>query len=108
MSNYKQTSVVGESWVRASRVLIENPLGAPSVIRFVEDTVLNLQDGSNVTTAASSVVMESLKDDNKTESFNLLNPATGEVTGTSTYEEVYAMLHSLYMHLANKRDANLA
>jgi hypothetical protein len=104
MSNYKQTTVSGDSWVRASRILIDNPLNQPAQIRFVEDTVINLADTS-ITQSANSVLSEIFSDSTKDTEFNVINPSTGDVVATATYKDVYAMLHSLYIHLATKRDS---
>jgi len=106
MTNYKQASVTGESWVRAVRVVLENPLGGGAAATFIEESVVSTPAGT-VMQAAGNVV-EPFTAENAAESFDLLNPETGEVAGSATYQDVYAMLHSLYYHVAAKRDAAVA
>lgn len=103
MSNYKQSAVTGESWVRAVRVVLENPLGGGAAATFIEETVVSTPAG-NIMQAAGNVV-EPFTVDNAAEAFDVLNPETGEVVGSATYQDVYALLHSLYYHVAAKRDA---
>lgn len=103
--NYKQTAITGESWTRASRVLIENPLDDNSSIRFIEDRVINLGESGKFSTSAVSVLTERLTEENKSTSFDILDPETLESTGkVMLYKDVYQVLNSLYMHLAKQRD----
>ena len=100
--NYKQTTVSGESWVRANRVVIENPLNSIPSISFVEEKAINIGD-ETIKKLVSNVGAE-MTDPAKT--FQLVNPATGLPTGTTaTYGDIYVMIHSLYMDLVNQRDA---
>jgi len=107
MSNYKQTSVVGESWVRAYSIIINNLINQPKTIHFQEEKAIVTDDG-DVLTKRVGEVSEKFNDENANTEFDLLNPETGEVIRTTTYSEVYAILHSLYMHLAVERDVRLA
>lgn len=99
--NYQQTTVTGEAWTRAARVVIENPLDATPSVNFVEERVINLPDQQVKTPTAN--VVEPFAD--PTEAFDLLDPETGAVIGSATYQDVYVMLHALYLHCAAKRDA---
>ncbi len=101
--NYKQTSLSGDSWVRASSIMIDNPLAGVPVIRFIEDKILNLENEVLIKNSISTLV-ETFTTANSNTEFNLRNPETSEIIGTSTYSEIYVILHSLYMHLAEKRD----
>lgn len=102
MSNYKQSPVTGESWQRAVRVVIENPVDGTPAISFIEEQVINLP-GEKITRPAGNVA-EPFMPENYLEQFNVINPETGEVIRTATYQEVYVVLHSLYLHVAAKRD----
>jgi len=100
--NYKQTTVSGDSWVRATRVVIENQLDGIPSINFVEEQVVNI--GAEQIKRLVSNVCTSMTD--QTATFPLVNPATGLATGTTaSYGEIYVLLHSLYLDLAAKRDA---
>ena len=104
MSNYKQTSVTGESWIRANRVVVENPFGGAPSIGFAEERVFNI--GGESVTQPSGNVGTYFTPFNANNEFNILNPETGEVVGVAKYSDVYVMLHSLYIHLATIRDAS--
>lgn len=102
--NYKQSAVTGETWQRAVRVVVENPYeGGVPAVTFVEEQLINLP--GEVITRASGSVSEPFTPANAGEVFNLVHPETGAVLGTATYQDVYVMLHSLYLHVAAKRDA---
>lgn len=102
MSNYRQSAVAGDSWVRAVRVVAENPSEGTPAISFIEERILNLS-GQKITQSVGNV-SEPFTLENAMEQFNLLNPETGVVLGTAVYQDVYVMLHSLYRHIAAKRD----
>lgn len=103
MPNYKESVVVGDSWVRARRVVVENPIDETPAISFIEEQIINLPE--QAITQSAGNVSEPFTPDNAQEQFSLLNPETGEVVGTATYQDVYVALHSLYYHVAAKRDA---
>lgn len=104
--NYKQTQITGESWVRASKVLIDNPLEDVASIRFVEENVLNLGLLGKLSTPSINVITERLTKETTNTTFDILDADTLEPTGVvMTYQDVYKLLNSLYMHLAHKRDA---
>ncbi len=43
--NYQYTAVTGESWLRSKRIVIDNPLNALPVAKFVEEKVVNIAGG---------------------------------------------------------------
>lgn len=109
MANYKETTVAGSSYVRASGVTITNG-EANKNIYFDEEKVINLGDGDVIRKPAGRVGSP-FSIENAGTAFPLLNPETGDpiVDGAQmTYEGVYAALYSLYIHLAKERDAALA
>ena len=105
MSKYNQTTTNGESWQRANKIIVDNDLGGMPSIRFQEEVVTQLADGS-VTSKKLGVISESMNESNASTEFELYNPLTGEVIpqATSTYQDVQVLLYSLYMHLAISRD----
>ncbi len=101
---YKQTSVTGESWVRAKRIVIENVLNEDNAIKFVEEKVTNL-DGDN-TSQDLGVLDNKVGDVDMSTEIPVIDPETGEPTGTSiTYGELHAFIFSVYMALVNERDS---
>lgn len=108
MQNYQETDVVGTAWVRARRVVIENPRGGVPAATFIEERVVNIAGGDEIVQQLGSVVEPFIAtgdDANADEQFPVRNPQTGEQTGTMTYAQAHAVLHSLYYHVAGKRDA---
>lgn len=103
MPDYKQSTVAGDSWVRCGRIVIEN--GPQSrAATFMEEQVIQI--GTDRITRSIGCVVEPYTDDNMSEVFAVLDPETGAQTGqTATYAQLYAMLHSAYLHVAAKRDA---
>lgn len=106
MNNYKQTSVIGESWVRAYHFSISNPQTGLKQINFQEEKVTVLDIGAN--SGRVGEVLDEFTETGTNTEFSLLDPVTGAVVGTANYDDLYNMLHSLYMHLAQKRDEQLS
>jgi hypothetical protein len=102
MNNYKQTSVTGESWIRAYHFSISNPQTGLKQINFQEEKVTVLDNGVN--SGRVGEVLDEFTETGASTEFSLLNPKTGDVVGTANYDDLYNMLHSLYIHLAQKRD----
>lgn len=99
MPNYSETTIDGTSWLRASRILIKNGKNTTPSIHIVEEKVISVE-GKELLIPSSE--LHEQFDPVKT--FNLLNSSTGEVVGTATYQDVYEMLYSVYIHLATLRD----
>jgi len=100
--NYQQSTIQGEItiWRRARRVCINNNFEQMPEIEFYEE------EKTITPNAVLSRDTETLKETftNPLEEFNLLHPETGEVIGTAKYQDIYVMLYSLYMKLAERRD----
>lgn len=103
MTDYKQTNIAGTAYTRANKVIVDNPLNGVKAITFVEEQVVNL--GNEQLIRPQGGIQEPLTADNMGTEFPLLNPLDGTPVGLSmTYEQVYVALHSLYFHVAKKRD----
>ena len=103
-TNYKESAIAGTSWQRACRVVVENPLNGTSTIMFVEEEAVNLGD-KTITNLCSNLSCTF----DPAATFPGLDPETGLPVGRDiTHGEVYALLNSLYMDLAKKRDEALA
>lgn len=100
MSNYKETNISGTKWTRAKRIIIENPKDQIASILINEEDVIEFD--TKETIIPSTSLYETFSDPSK--SFNLLNPTDDSIIGSATYQEVYIMLYSLYIYLANQRD----
>lgn len=100
-SDYQYTEVTGSSFMRCLRAVADNPLSGDRSISFSEERVMNLSDGvvsipvGNLSYPIASAMSEK---------FDLLDPDTGGVTGTCTFGQAYAVVHSAYMHVAKARD----
>lgn len=100
MANYKEQTISGLVWQRSNLVQIHNTLNTIPSIMFYEEEVVALPSGPVTKHIGhlTEVFSDPLKE------FNLVHPETGDVLGTATYQQIYLMLHSLYMHLAYIRD----
>lgn len=99
MPDYKETNIVTKSWRRSNRVQITNSVGVPPMIEFTEEDAVN--DGILTNVYPAGFIKANFIPEN---TFDILNPETGEVVGTATHMDVYVLLHSLYINLAVQRD----
>lgn len=102
MSIYENVS--GTKWKRSNIVKIYNDLDATPSVIFKEQWVID--DGEIKMKQPAGGCSDKME--NPSETFDLLNPETQEVIGSMSYQEVYVALHSLYRHVAGKRDAAAA
>jgi len=104
MANYKERAVTGEvqDYRRSNKVIIVNELGGIPEVTFMEQDMTFLPDGRKLVTGSDKCSKAML---DPTVEFNLLNPETDEIIGTSTLMQVYVLLYSLYRHTADERDA---
>lgn len=107
MPDYKETTLAGTAYTRANQVVISNPLTGVKAVSFYEEQIVNLGDEQIV--RAQGGVQEPFTADNAAEEFALINPIDGTPLGmTMEYKDVHVALHSLYFHVAAKRDAAVA
>ena len=110
MANYKETDLVGVSWIRCRNITITNPMAGtidqitkqPNIptAYFQEEKVISI-DG----TKTFIDIGNCSKKFTPTEVINLRDPDTGELTGaTSSHSELYKLLNSLYLQTALERD----
>lgn len=108
MSNYQQTNISGESWIRSNRVVLENPIQGVPAATYMVERAINVGEGDTITRPMDSIVepfITSGDDANLNETFDLLHPETGVVIGQASYLDYYIMVHSHFYHVAAKRDA---
>ena len=107
MPDYKETTVAGTAYTRAHQVVIANPSVGTKAISFYEEQVINLENEQIIRQQGG--VQEPFTADNANEEFALINPLDGTPIGmTMEYKDVHVALHSLYYHVAAKRDAAVA
>jgi hypothetical protein len=102
----RQVKIEGEekSWTRARLIKISNNLNQTPSIEFLEDTVTIKVDGSE-----SHAGGETLKANfDPTGEFDLINPNDGTVIGKGTHQQLQVLIYSLYIKLANERDAKVS
>ena len=92
--------VQGSKWLRSNAVTIRNEYGLAPTIIFEQEVMATFTDGTIKSLGGTHSISESFT--NPTEEFNLLNSSDGTIIGTSTYQNVYILLASLYAHIANK------
>lgn len=103
MPNYNESSVAGTKWQRCHEVRISNPFGGAPVAIFNEEAVVAV-DGAEVIRRSLGACSAAF--DAAAGSIPLVNPMTGELTGTSvSHADLYVILHSLYLQTAAARDA---
>jgi len=106
MPDYRETTEAGTSHRRSFAVHFRNPYAhlEESGVTFEEEDVLVLAD--RVINIVSGSITAGFT---PTETFHLMDPATGQPTGVvASHMDVYVMLNSLYIDLALKRDAAAA
>lgn len=100
-TEYKETAISGSKYKRCNNINIANPKGKPPFIYFTEEDIINI--GDEIITKSSGNFGFEANDPTKT--IDLMNPMTYEKTGsTITIGEIYAIIFSVYWHLARERD----
>ena len=104
MREYKETEIAGHEYVRCKGVQIISELGAPQrTILFHEESVAVI--GSRHIAQPLGAVMNHLTADNGATEFDIIDFETMQPTGQKlTYQDAYAIMASLYLHTAHKRD----
>jgi hypothetical protein len=105
MTKYREKLVTGEKWRRSFQVLCENRYQQTPYIRFDEEDIVLLEDGTIVNTFNGSRVAEEFTMEKALTEFDLIDPTTDQLIGAKgKYQDVFVLLYSLYHHLANQRD----
>ena len=103
MANYKESSVAGITWQRCNRIDIRNPYEEPKFAVFVEEEITDLGNGKIVKSPVGQILADFT---DPSTVVDLINPETSDSLATSvTYQDIYVILHSLYIKLATERDA---
>lgn len=104
MAKYRESPITaGLSYVRAGIVTCNNPIAGNPSITFCEQRVID--DGAgNKTVQDIGDFRAEMSDSNIATEFPLVDSDNVPTGGTMTYQQVYGVLQSLYMHLAGQRD----
>ena len=103
MANYQETTGSGTSWKRARQVIVNNNYEGSKNILFFEEDIAEL--GGKIFRSEAGMVA-TLFDPEYI--INLRDPETGERTGNVVLQSlVYQALYSLYLDLAEQRDAKV-
>ena len=108
MREYKETDISGRQYTRCKGVQIINELGNPvRTILFHEEEVAVIGD-KHLSTPLGAVLNNLTADNGHTE-FDIIDFNTMQPTGQkATYNDAYALMASLYLHSAQKRDEEQA
>lgn len=105
---YKKT-LIGDvtTYVRPFQTISYGPFGQPNSMIISEELVTILPDASttNVPLSASNSPDLRVTITNPAQAFNVVDPTTGDVTGTMTFAQLKVQMYSLYLYLAAIRDA---
>lgn len=106
MPNYQESAIAGTKYLRAKAVHVNNPLEGTKSVVFEEEEVF--ETGEDSIRRPHATLHKLFDETTATTVFDLLNPVDNSVIGSMQYQEVYAVLYSLYFHLAAERDAAAA
>jgi hypothetical protein len=107
MSKYIETPMDAATYQRCSQIIIANPYQAPPVVTFSEEQIIKRADGSVLHDALLLPISKTFSD--PAYAFPIYNPTNQQKTGQSaTVAQVYALIWSVYMFEATKRDATKA
>lgn len=101
---YKKTQI-GDvtTYVRPYQTLSLGPLNGPNSMTISEELIIVLPDTTTVNVPlGTSDIQVTITD--PTQSFNIVDPTTGAITGTKTFGQLKCELYSLYLYLAAIRD----
>ncbi len=103
-TNYIETTVTGTKYRRCRAIYINNPVGQPPVVEFIEQDVIITDD--DTMTKEKGSIREMVTLDNMNTEFPVVNPDTLEpIPGmTATYAQVIGLMRSAYVYLAKRRD----
>ena len=108
MARYKELPITsGAAYVRARTVTCDNPLDGNPSISFREQRVVVVDDGAGTLNVQDiGDFRAEMSASNVATEFQLVDADNVPTGGTMTYQQVYGILQSLYMHLARQRDVS--
>ncbi len=106
MFDLYKNETIGDAttYIRPYQTISTGPLNGPNSMTIFEEKIVILSDASVQKIPLDTAELQVTITD-PTESFDIVNPTTGEVTGTMTFAQLKVQMYSLYLHLAALRDA---
>lgn len=97
---YNHETLSAESWTRAKRIVIENPLNGVSTLKFVAEKVIKVSEDTYLKQDIG-VLNVTMDEDALNQEISLVNPITGESVGqTVTPAFAHMILYSAYIHFS--------
>ncbi len=101
---YKKTQIGdATTYIRPYQTMSLGPLNGPNSMTISEELVVVLPDASTVEVPLNTPALQATITD-PTQSFNIVDPTTGQIIGTKTFAQLKCELYSLYLYLASIRD----
>lgn len=100
----------GDTWIRANRMVIENPIDRKLRVTFAQEEVINIGERRffNQIEPASFQVDPSSQEE-MTRKIKIINPETGEETDQEvSLIEIYSIMYSLYIDTFKSHERMLA
>ncbi|SNS86444.1 hypothetical protein SAMN05421763_103262 [[Luteovulum] sphaeroides subsp. megalophilum] len=99
---FQRQPIAGESYVRCSQVVIDNPLSGPPRVTYAQETIVGTGTGQ-VLHIPMQPVGRSFEPGVE---IAVLDPETGEPTGeTITQSRMYALIYSAYLAAVTAAEA---
>ena len=99
MGLLNERTVNGKQFTQVSRVIVESPhsspAGATHSITFAPEEITEFTNGETQTVSEGAVTLPC---SNKSASFPLVDPATGETVGTGTLAQLEILPHSIFIN----------
>lgn len=105
MFDIYRNETIGDAttYVRPRETVSTGLISGENTLRIFEEKITVLSDGtvirSDLETPELSVTIS-----DPTETFDVVNPTTGEVTGSLSLAQIKTYLYSMYLHFAAQRD----
>lgn len=103
MSDYNASIVSGQAWQRTHRIVFENPVGAVPTAVFFEQQAIAV--GDEIITRERGVLSATF---DSAATFDVLDEDLQPTGKTMTQADLLVAMRSLYLHLAQQRDADIA
>lgn len=99
---YNKQAAIGDTWKRASSIIIYNDYGQVPRVMFAEEQIVEV-DGGIFRRPAGELMMV-IDNSNLFEEFEVLNPDGTPSGQIASVAQLAALLTSSYVHFADKRD----
>lgn len=99
---FQRQPIAGESYVRCSQIIVDNPLAGPPRVTYAQETIVGT-DAGQVLHIPMQPVAQAF---DPAVLIAVLDPGTGEPTGeTITQDRIYALIYSAYLAAVTAAEA---